>query len=127
MPANLMDLAVIQNEQTERFIDNDSKPISLEQAIPPTIPPELFSSWLGEMIDAQTKATATPPELAAMFGLSVIAACVQGRFQVCVSKGYFEPLCIWTVAALEPGNRKSAVMKAMTRPILDWVLNCIQK
>jgi len=71
------------------------------------------------MIQAVAQATETPVELAAMMGLATVAICCQKNFVVEGAPGYTEPLSLWTVAALESGNRKSAVVSTMTAPLVQ--------
>lgn len=96
------------------------EPIPLESSTPSAFPSGLVSGWFGDMVEAQAAATETPRELSLMLGLSTIAACCQKKFVVQPKPGYFEPLNVFTVCALEPGNRKSAVQKAMAEPIIQW-------
>lgn len=98
----------------------DSPPIPLEHPEPVRLPRDVLPGWLGDMAGAVADSTETPLELAAMMGLAAVAAAVQKRFTVNPEPGYFEPLNVWTVAALDPGNRKSSVKAAMTRPLTDW-------
>jgi putative DNA primase/helicase len=56
-----------------------------------------------------------------MFALSSVAACLQKKFEVSpYQDGYSEPVNIWTVTALEPGNRKTAVKNAFVVPLTLW-------
>lgn len=78
-------------------------------------------SWLGDYARAVSDNTQTPPAMAVLMGLSVIAACIQKRF--CVSPygdDYTEPLSIWTATILPPATRKTAVLSAMTAPLSEW-------
>ena len=86
----------------------------------PSLPASLLPGWLGEFCQAVSEATQTPQGMAIMMGLSVVATCAQGRFEVRpdgAGSGYREPLCIWTVTALPPGSRKTAVFEAFTEPL----------
>ena len=94
-------------------------PIPLDEVTLPDLPIEVFPNALGNMIDAVAKATETPVELAAMIGLATVATCCQKSFIVEGAPGYTEPLSLWTVAALESGNRKSAVVTTMTTPLVQ--------
>lgn len=96
------------------------EPIPLDSPPLPSLRADLLPGWLGEMVRAVSIATETPLELAAGFGLSAIAAAVQRIYSVRPEAGYFEPLNIWTLVALEPGNRKTAVLSAMVAPLLEW-------
>lgn len=95
-------------------------PIPLSQPTPPSLPPDILGSWLDEYIEAISLATETPRELSSMILLSVLGTCCQNRFVVEPELGYNEPVNIWTIVALEPGNRKSAVLKQLTDPLLEW-------
>ena len=95
-------------------------PISLESPIAPAMPDDVFRYALGEMIYATAEATEAPPDLAANFGLAVVATVVQKTFSIRVTDGHFEPLNTWTMSPMAPGNRKSEVMKRMIRPLADW-------
>jgi len=91
--------------------------IPLDDVLLPEFPIEAFPDPLRTMVDAVANATETPVELAAMMGLATVATCCQNIFEVLATAGYSEPLSLWTVAALESGNRKTAVHLAMTEPL----------
>jgi replicative DNA helicase len=87
----------------------------------PEIPATILPGWLGAMAGAVADSTQTPPALAVMVGLSVLAAVLQRRFEVSpFVDDYTEPLALWTLTALPSGARKSAVFSAMTAPLLRW-------
>lgn len=87
----------------------------------PEIPASILPGWLGAMAAAVADSTQTPPALAVMVGLSVLAAVLQRRYEVAPDNtGYTEPLALWTLTALPSGARKSAVFSAMTAPLLRW-------
>ena len=62
-------------------------------------------------------ATQTPPDLAGMLSLAACAAAAAKRCEVHLRRGWSEPLNIFTVTALPPGNRKSAVFRTVERPL----------
>ncbi len=76
--------------------------------------------WAGDYARAIAADTETPPELAAGMVLVACATAAARRLRVMVKPGYFEPCNLWAVAALPPGNRKSAVQSAATAPLLAW-------
>lgn len=87
----------------------------------PPIPPSLLPTWLGDMAHALAEATQTPPALAVMSGLAVLATVLQRRFEVApYGDGYTEPLALWTLSASPSGTRKSAVLGAMLGPLVYW-------
>jgi putative DNA primase/helicase len=91
--------------------------IPLDDVSLPEFPIDALPAPFGDMVDAVAKATETPVELAAMIGLATVAACCQNVFEVSVDAGYREPLNLWTVVALESGNRKTKVHQKMTEPL----------
>jgi hypothetical protein len=91
--------------------------IPLDEVTLPEFPIEAFPDPLRGMCQAVADSTETPIELAAMMGLATVATCTQRVFQVAADASYSEPLNVWTVSALESGNRKTAVYVAMTEPL----------
>lgn len=96
------------------------KPIPLSEVEPPPMPSDILPGILGEMTRAVSEATETPIELSIGLILAVIASTVHNKYKVVVKPDYSEPLQIWTVSALESGNRKSAVQTKMVKPLIEW-------
>lgn len=87
----------------------------------PELTADLLPVWLGEYTQAVADSTQTPAGMAVMFALATVAACLQRRFEVAqYGDDYAEPLSLWTVTALDPGNRKTAVRNAFTGVLTDW-------
>lgn len=95
-------------------------PISLESAKLPPWPDDVFPGSIQDFVTGLSTSTETPPELSAMMVLAAISAAAQGKYRVRVKPDYFEPVNIWTCAALPPGSRKSAVQMAATAPLTAW-------
>lgn len=83
---------------------------------------ELLPSWLGDYAGAISQSKQTPEGLAVMLGLSIVATCVQKRFEVSPygDDEYSEPLSLWTVTVMRSAERKSPVLNAMMAPIIAW-------
>lgn len=97
------------------------EPILFEKAQTPEIEAEVLPGWLGEYVSALSKFTQTPPAMAAMLSLAVIAACVQKRYEISPQGfTYREPLSLWVAVAMPPASRKTAVLAAITAPLSDW-------
>ena len=79
----------------------------------------MFPVWLVAFVAAVATATQTPVDLPAMLGLTVLATACAKRVKIQVKSGYTEPLNLFTVTALPPGNRKSAVFREMDLPLRD--------
>ena len=58
--------------------------------------------------------------MAGILSLGVLAMAVQGRYSLQVRPDWWEPLCLYTVAVAPPGERKSAVLSALTRPAIEY-------
>ena len=86
----------------------------------PEIPADVLPSWLGAYAEAVSKHTQTPPAMAVMLGLSVVATCIQKRFVISPFDDYIEQLSLWTLSVMPPASRKTAVNMAMTKPLTTW-------
>lgn len=95
-------------------------PEPLLQFDPPTFPLGFLPHPLGDFAGALAIATQTPPDLAGMLVLAAVATCAQRYVEVEARRGWVEPINLYTVTVLPPANRKSAVMSAVTRPLLEW-------
>jgi replicative DNA helicase len=92
-------------------------PLTQAAAIPP-FPVGSLPSWVADMVDALSVATQTDPAMAGTSALTALAACTGGHAEIEVRPGWREPLCLYAVTIAGPGERKSAVQSAMTRPLL---------
>lgn len=119
------DISPQQNENSANTPDSGKvvaeKPLLFDDHTAPDIPPSLLPSWLGDMATAVARSTQTPTAMAVLLALSTVATVIAKRFDVAPhGEGYFEPLNIWTVTALPPGSRKTAVVSAITKPLIEW-------
>jgi putative DNA primase/helicase len=128
-PTDFNDLYILEGLERVReqlhpasTINSDEwpEPIPLEDQRLPELPTDLFPPWMGNVVNAVARATETPSELAATLGLAALATACQRTFEVEPEPGYVEPVNIWGIAAMESGNRKTAVLNAMTAPLRDY-------
>ena len=112
----------IENAEAVAFATcEDPEPVSIDALPIPAFPVNLIPvDWLRAQIQGVAAATETPVELAALLGLAVVATTVQKKFAAEPEPGYVEPLNLWVGPALDSGNRKTAVLKEMTQPLLDY-------
>ena len=82
-------------------------------------PAEALPAWGQLMVEAVAEETQTQADLPGVVFLGVLATAAGGRAKVEVKPGWTEPLNLYAVPALDPGSRKSAVFREMTRPVLD--------
>jgi putative DNA primase/helicase len=87
----------------------------------PDIPADLLPDPVGAMVDAVARTTQTPPGAGVILGLGILATCAQRRYVVAPKNtDYVEPVTLWTLAAIESGSRKSAVLNALMQPLNEW-------
>jgi replicative DNA helicase len=86
----------------------------------PAFPVEVLPGWLGEYVAAIATATQTPPDLAGMLALAVLATVAAGAVEVQPRPGWQEPLCLFVAVGMDAGARKSSVFTALTRPVADF-------
>jgi replicative DNA helicase len=86
----------------------------------PAFPVEVLPGWLGDQVAAVATATQTPPDLAGMLALAVLATVAAGAVEVQPRPGWREPLCLFVAVGMDAGARKSSVFTAMTRPLADY-------
>jgi hypothetical protein len=86
----------------------------------PTFPADVLPGWLGEYVTAVATATQTPPDLAGMLALAVLATVAAGAVEVEPRPGWREPLCLFVAVGMDAGARKSSVFSAMTRPVAEF-------
>jgi replicative DNA helicase len=86
----------------------------------PAFPVEVLPSWLSDYVAAVATATQTPPDLAGMLALAVLATVAAGAVEVQPRPGWREPLCLFVAVGMDAGTRKSSVFTALTRPVADF-------
>ncbi len=85
----------------------------------PEFPVQALPKVLQDFALAEAERTQTPVDLAAMLVIGCCAAAVAGKYDVEILSGYVEPLNIFVLSAMGPGERKSAVFKAVFRPLVE--------
>jgi replicative DNA helicase len=86
----------------------------------PAFPVEVLPGWLGEYVAAVATATQTPPDLAGMLALAVLATVAAGAVEVEPRPGWQEPLCLFVAVGMDAGARKSSVFAALTGPVAEF-------
>src|SRR5829696_6634709 len=86
----------------------------------PAFPVEDLPGWLGNYVAGVATATQTPPDLAGMLALAVLATVAAGAVEVQPRPGWREPLCLFIAVSMDAGTRKSSVFTALTRPVAEF-------
>lgn len=82
----------------------------------PEFPVEALPSWVGLYAAAVSDLTQTPPDLAGCLSLAALSTAASGRIHVDTGT-WTEPACVYTVTALPPASRKSAVFAHINSPL----------
>ena len=91
-----------------------------QEVVRPQVPTEKLPHVLSTMVECLADSTQTPEEMAGILSLGVLAALYQSRFHVEITPDWREPLCLYCAAVASPGERKSAVISALTKPIYEF-------
>jgi hypothetical protein len=86
----------------------------------PDFPIDVFPTWLQSFVKSLAFATQTPIDLAAFLVLGVCGAAVARVVRIEIRAGWQEPLNIYLIIALPPGNRKSQVFVDATHPLFAY-------
>jgi replicative DNA helicase len=82
-------------------------PFGVAAGVPP-FPVEVLPAWLGEYVAAVATATQTPPDLAGMLALAVLATVAAGAVEVQPRPGWQEPLCLFVAVGMDAGPARAA-------------------
>lgn len=96
------------------------EPVSFDALNVPDVDPALLPPILGEFCGAVAEGLQVPFELVLINALACVAVAGQCKFKVQVRPDYTEPVNIYALAALPPGERKSATAEACKRPLIEW-------
>ena len=86
----------------------------------PPFPVDALPDTIRSYVSAVAEHSQTVPDMAAVISLGVLAICLQGKYKVEGTPGYYEPLSLYTVVIAAPGERKSSVMRDMTKYLYEY-------
>lgn len=101
-------------------------PIPFNESVLPVFPVDVLPEWLRSFVIAEATATQTPTDLPAILALAVLATVCQKKVTVQVNTSWSEPVNLYCIVSLPPGNRKSAVFSSMVQPLAAWEKNKMQ-
>lgn len=113
----------IQNMNTEKV---NRKEEEWEQPIPfthiniPDFPVHNLPKELSDFVEALSESTQTPNEMAGVLSLGILSTAFQSRYVVERNSDWKEQLCLYTIAIAPPAERKSAVIRALTKPVYKY-------
>lgn len=97
-----------------------STPIPFDEVKLPSFPVDAFPAPLCDWVKAVAENTETPVDMAAVCALAVLSCALQGKFIVHAKSGYDEPLNLYILIIANSGERKSPIVRMMTRPIYKY-------
>ena len=97
-----------------------SQPQPFEEIHLPEFPVDCLPGPIARFVEALSETTQTPLEMGGILALGVLATAFQGRYTVQLTPDWWEPLCLYGVAVAPPGERKSAVISALMRPVYQY-------
>jgi hypothetical protein len=92
-------------------------PIPFESIELPPFPLQTLPSQLRGFVEAVATSTQTPPDLAAVLGLTVCSFCLSGKLPIVIRDDWRLGLNLYSVVLLESGSRKSSVFLELIAPV----------
>lgn len=99
--------------------DQWEEPLLFGRIETPDIPADVLPPIFAEYADALSSSLQTPRAMAVGLTLSVLATCLQRKFKVSpFGDEYRESISIWTLVLAFSGERKSAVLARLMKPVV---------
>lgn len=109
-------------------MDNPISPTPLTPTkSPPPFPLEALPQTIRKMAEYVSVTTQVYPDMPAAVALAALSICLQGKAKVKFSEHWSEELNLYILISALPGERKSAVFSAMTKPITKYVMDYNEK
>ena len=96
-------------------------PLALEEEALPPFPMDALPPVLKNYAEAVAESTQTAPDMSAVGILCAVSAAMRNLYVVEGKKDWHEPTNIYGLIVAEPSERKSAVIRLITKPIDDFV------
>lgn len=93
------------------------RPVPFTDIQLPQFPVDALPSRVRPYVEAVAESTQTPVDMAGSAALAIMASCLQGKYRVRAKTDWSEPTNLYTLIIAEPGERKSAIMNLMTKPL----------
>lgn len=109
-----------KNEAITNITQKWENPIPFEKKTLPSFPINVYPEWLQSFVYHLAESTQTPVDVAAVGAISILSTALSKKFYVFITDEWREPINTYCILALPPGNRKSAVFKALQEPIAEF-------
>ncbi|HWQ41593.1 MAG TPA: YfjI family protein [Desulfosporosinus sp.] len=104
----------------ERPEEKWAPPTPLEDVRLPSFPVNCLPKPIGDFVQAIADNTETAVDMAAVCALALIASSVQGKFEIVGKDDHHEQLNLYILLIARSGERKSAIVRMMTKPIYAY-------
>ena len=104
----------------EHINDEWQQPIPFDIINPTEFPIDCLPLTVKNYVLAVAEATQTPVDMAGVAALAVMAACVQGKFEVEGKLDWVEPINLYAIIVANPAERKSAIISLLTAYINQY-------
>ena len=87
----------------------------------PQFPVDVLPEIIDEYVKAVAESLQVSTDMVAVSMLSVIALCVQGKFEISPKSDHIEPLNLYIAIIARPSERKSPVLREIMDPVYTYV------
>ena len=95
--------------------------VKCEESKLPTFPIEALPPIISEYTTAVAESLQVSIDMVAVAILGIISSCLQGTFFIEPKADWKEPLNLYILVVAKPSERKTPVLKEVTRPVYDYV------
>lgn len=85
----------------------------------PPLPDDCLPPWMADLVASVSESYEVPPEIVVNYLLGVLSAALCGRLDVRCAPAWTEPVCLYLATVLPSGERKSAVTKLASLPLVE--------
>jgi len=96
------------------------EPIELQEIEVPPLPVDILPNWLSKYVNNLSMFLQAPSDMVLLIVLSALSTALANKAEIEIKQGYTEPVHLWTCSILPPANRKSPVVKKISKPIWDY-------
>ena len=118
--SDIENLPLVNTNKFELNFSNWEEPVLFQNVAPPEIRADLLPEPFCKYAEMLARSIEVPEGLAVFGVLGAMSSAIGHRIKVSPKKGWEEPINLYLLAILPPGNNKSAALKACTFPLTEW-------
>ena len=97
-----------------------TEPIPFDKCSVFQFPVDALPDTLSKYVSEVAESTQTPVDMAGTVAISILSACLQGKYRIQGKADWIEPLNTYALVIAAPSERKSAVTHMMVKPLNDY-------